>query len=147
MIKSISSIIFFDWLKAQYRVVLFRTWWQTIFESWNKEKEKRLKSYDGISLFITFSTILGLIVLNPFMLKVGLGSIGTTSMDRQSRKIDVQHERTLIAELDTAPPTSIVFPTPKIQKSLPYSLKRPPRWAGHRRPPLKLHYDRYYRAR
>ena len=56
---------------------------------------------------------------------VGLGSIGTTSMDRQSRKIDVQHERTSIAELDTAPPTSIVFHTPKIQKSLPYSLKRP----------------------
>ena len=55
---------------------------------------------------------------------VGLGSIGTTLMDRQSRKIDVQHERTSIAELDTAPPTSIVFPTPKIQKSLPYSLKR-----------------------
>ena len=26
------------------------------------------------------------------------------SMDRQSRKIDVQHERTSIAELDTAPP-------------------------------------------
>ena len=25
---------------------------------------------------------------------VGLGSIGTTSSDRQSRKIDVQHERT-----------------------------------------------------
>ena len=68
-------------------------------------------------------------------------------MDRQSRKIDVQHERTSIAELDTAPPTSIVFPTPKLQKSLPYSLKRPRRRASHRRPPLKLHYDRYYRAR
>ena len=54
---------------------------------------------------------------------VGLGSISTTLSDRQSRKIDVQHERTSIAELDTAPPTSIVFPTPKIQKSLPYSLK------------------------
>ena len=61
---------------------------------------------------------------------IGLGSIGTTSSDRQSRKIDVQHERTSIAELDMAPPTSIVFPTPKIQKSLPYSLKRPRRWAG-----------------
>ena len=55
---------------------------------------------------------------------LGLGSKGTTSSDRQSRKIDVQHERTSIAELDTAPPTSIVFPTPKIQKSLPYSLKK-----------------------
>ena len=63
--------------------------------------------------------------------QVGLGSIGTTSSDRQSHKIDVQHERTSIAELDTAPPTSIVFPTPKIQKSLPYSLKRLRRWAGH----------------
>ena len=60
--------------------------------------------------------------------QVGLGSIGTTSSDRQSRKIDVQHERTPIAELDTPPPpTSIVFPTPKIQKSLPHSLKRPRR--------------------
>ena len=59
---------------------------------------------------------------------VGLGSISTTSSDRQSRKIDVQHERTSIAKLDTAPPvTSFVFPTPKIQKSLPYSLKRPRR--------------------
>ena len=67
---------------------------------------------------------------SPWIWPLGLGSIGTTSMDRQSRKIDVQHERTSIAELDTAPPTSIVFPTPKIQKSLPYSLKRPRRWAG-----------------
>ena len=58
---------------------------------------------------------------------LGLGSISTTSSDRQSRKIDVQNERTSIAELDMAPPTSIVFPTPKIQKSLPYSLKRPRR--------------------
>ena len=49
------------------------------------------------------------------LLQLGLGSIGPTSMDRQSRKIDVQHERTSIAELDTAPPTSIVFPTPKLR--------------------------------
>ena len=45
-------------------------------------------------------------------LLVGLGSIGTTSMDRQSRKIDLQHERTSIAELDTAPPTSTLFSLP-----------------------------------
>ena len=44
--------------------------------------------------------------------ELGLGSIRKTSMDRESRKIDVQHERTSIAELDTPPPTSIVFPTP-----------------------------------
>ena len=54
---------------------------------------------------------------------VGLGSISVASSDRQSRTIDVHHERTSIAELDTAPPTSIVFPTPKTQKNLPYSLK------------------------
>ena len=49
-------------------------------------------------------------------LSVGLGSIGTTSMDRQSRKIDVQHERTSIAELDTAPPYLHCFPYPQITK-------------------------------
>ena len=54
---------------------------------------------------------------------LGLGSISAASSDRQSRKIDVQHERTSIAKLDMAPPTSIVFPTPKTQKNLPYSLK------------------------
>ena len=54
---------------------------------------------------------------------LGLGSISAASSDRQSRTIDVHHERTSIAELDTAPPTSIVFPTPKTQKNLPYSLK------------------------
>ena len=49
---------------------------------------------------------------------LGLGSIGTTSMDRQSRKINVQHERTSIAELDTAPP-----PLPPLF-SLPPNYKR-----------------------
>ena len=80
-------------------------------------------------------------------LVLGLGSIRAASMDRQSRTIDVHHERTSIAELDTAPPTSIVFPTPKTQKNLPYSLKWQRRWGGDSRPPLKRHYDRYYRAR
>ena len=57
---------------------------------------------------------------NTLMLSVGLGSIGTTLSDRQSRKIDVQHERTSIAELDTAPPTSIVFPLPpKYKRAYP----------------------------
>ena len=77
---------------------------------------------------------------------LGLGSISAASSDRQSRTIDVHHERTSIAELDTAPPTSIVFPTPKTQKNLPYSLKWQRRWGGVSRPPLKLYHDRYYRA-
>ena len=78
--------------------------------------------------------------------QLGLGSISVASSDRQSRTIDVHHERTSIAELDTAPPTSIVFPTPKTQKNLPYSLKWQRRWGGDSRPPLKLYHDRYYRA-
>ena len=37
-------------------------------------------------------------------------------MDRQSRNIDVQHERTSIAELDTAPPYLHCFPYPQNTK-------------------------------
>ena len=86
------------------------------------QAENQHMSTIGISTGIPYNT--------KYSYEIGLGSIGTTSSDRQSRKIDVQHERTSIAELDMAPPTSIVFPTPKIQKSLPYSLKRPRCWAG-----------------
>ena len=62
-------------------------------------------------------------ILAKALCLVGLGSISAASSDRQSRKIDVQHERTSIAELDMAPPTAIGFHTPKTQKNLPYSLK------------------------
>ena len=77
--------------------------------------------------------------------QVGLGSIGTTSSDRQSGKIDVQHERTLIAELDTPPPPYLhCFPYPQNTKEPSLFFKKT---AALSRPPLKLHYDRYYRAR
>ena len=52
-----------------------------------------------------------------YMLEIGLGSIGKTLSDRQSRKIDVQHERTSIAELDTPPsPYLYCFPYPQNTK-------------------------------
>ena len=50
---------------------------------------------------------------------LGLGSIGTTSMDRQSRKIDVQHERTSIAELDSAPLPPLFSLPPKYKRAYP----------------------------
>ena len=75
---------------------------------------------------------------------LGLGSISMTSSDRQSRKIDVQHERTSIAELDTAPPYLHCFPYPQNKKGPTLFFKKT---AALSRPPLKLHYDRYYRTR
>ena len=50
---------------------------------------------------------------------VGLGSIGMASSDRLSRKIDVQHERTSIAELDTAPLPPLFSLPPKYKRVYP----------------------------
>ena len=74
-----------------------------------------MTDFAKIMIIITLMTVQFAKIMNI----VGLGSIGTTSSDRQSRKIDVQDERTSIAELDTAPLPPLFSLTPKYKRAYP----------------------------
>ena len=85
---------------------------------------------------------------------VGLGSIGKTSSARESLTIDTHHLLTLSDKLDTLPPNPTSF-EPLPNSLVPQKNSQKPtsyfyfskKIAALRRPALKLHCDRHYRAR
>ena len=117
------------------------------------------RSFASLLLINRLQNWQSIIIRKRWHLVVGLGSIGTTSMDRQSRKIDVQHERTSIAELDEAPPYPQNTKEPTLFFKKTAALSRPPLkllgkvWRGPRnvfymvlvRPPP--HFSKHYHAR
>ena len=85
---------------------------------------------------------------------VGLGSIAKTSSARLSLMIDTHHLLTSSDELDTLPPNPTSF-EPLPNRLIPSKNSQEPilcfyfskKNVALRRPPLKLHCDRNYRAR